>query len=549
MYLGIDVGGTHTDAVVVDHGEVVASCKVVTNHDNLLVSVRAALDDVMASLRQERIERVNLSTTLSTNAIVEHKNEEVGVLVSSGPGIDPEHFRVGRSYYAIDGFMDHRGFEVASLDEENLEESIACCNELGLRVFAAVGKFSTRNAAHERLIRDRIGKEADFVSMGHSMSGLLNFPRRVATAYYNASVWRLFKTFADAIAESVKEHNLQASVNILKADGGTMPLSMARLRPVESILSGPAASVMGVIALCDVSEDCIILDIGGTTTDIAVFASGAPVVERDGVHVGSYPTLVQGLDARSIGIGGDSRLSVVAGKVQAGPERLGPCMAKGGKEPALMDAMNYLNFSSLGDKQASRKGVERLAALWDMFPDKLARQAVDYAVQAIKTGVDGMLADLNAKPVYTIHELLKGATIDPRKAYIMGGPAKVFARKLSEAMGRDVEAPEHYDVANAVGAALTRTTMDMELFADTEKKIVFIPTLGVEKRITASYNLDNAVEDARQALAEQLEQLGLGRLAGDIAVSEANSFNMVDFFGSSGKNIRVKCQVKPGISR
>jgi N-methylhydantoinase A/oxoprolinase/acetone carboxylase beta subunit len=551
MHLGIDVGGTHTDAVAMRGNQVAASCKIVTDHDNLLISVRAALDKVLGAIHGERVARLNLSTTLTTNAIVSGKTEDVGVLVTAGPGIDPEFHRIGRGYHLVGGALDHRGFEITPLPDKDVKKAIAACKKMGMRVFAVVGKFSTRNPAHELAVRKALGKSADFVTMGHRLSGLLNFPRRISTAYYNAAVWRLYNSFADAIEQSAKERNLDAPLNILKADGGTMPLSISRERPVESILSGPAASVMGIIALCDIREDCAILDIGGTTTDIAIFAGGAPIIETKGIEVGSYPTLVRALKTHSIGVGGDSKLRIREDRIFVGPEREGPSMAQGGERPTLIDAFNYQGLSSHGDRQASIRGIEQMAALWDMPPAKLAEKAIARAVEQIKNAVDELVWSINQKPVYTINELLTGKEIRPTKLYAMGGPAMAFQSRLHQAFGLEVEVPDNYDVANAVGAALTRTTCDLELFADTQKRQLFFPALGEERGIPSSYNLEQAEKDTRERLLAHLEEimpLEAARLGGSVETIEANSFNMVDDYGGTGRNIRVKCQIKPGIS-
>lgn len=573
MFLGIDVGGTHTDAVAVAEGGVAAEAKVPTDHDNLLHSVRGALRAVLAKVDPAGVARLNLSTTLSTNAIVEGKTEDVGVLVSAGPGIDPEHQHVGGQYHVVDGFIDHRGAEAAPLDQAGLERAVAAMRAAGVRVFAAVGKFSTRNPAHEAAMARAVAGDADFVTRGHSLSGVLGFPRRVATAYFNSAVWRLYNDFAWAVEESVRDFGLTCEVNVLKADGGTMPLELSKSLPVESILSGPAASVMGIIALCDIREDCIILDIGGTTTDIAVFAGGAPLIENDGMTVGSYPTLVRALKIRSIGIGGDSALHVSAtAGITAGPERKGPALATwslGGATactlgsggglprsvrgkvcvPALTDAMNVLGHCSFGEVEASRQGIARLAGLWDMIPERLCRRAVEYALGKIREAVDDLLYEINEQPVYTIFELLKGKRIRPQRVYVMGGPAAAFAPLLEKALGREVVLPEHYAVANAIGAALTRTTLDVELFADTQKGTLFIPSLGVSREIPRSFGLDEAKAEVKAALLAHLRGLGVEVGDDEPEIIEAGSFNMVEDMRTMGRNIRVRCQVRPGIHK
>jgi len=546
--IGIDVGGTHTDAVVIDKGRVVASAKVSTDHHNLLLSVRGALEAVLAGVDPKEVSRLNLSTTLSTNAIVEGKTEDVGVLVSAGPGVNPDDYQVGRFYYTVSGSVDHRGKEIAPPDEEEIGALVRDCCDTGLKVYAVVGKFSTRNPAHETMLAEELMACADFVSQGHRLSGQLNFPRRIATAYYNSAVWRVYNRFADAVEQCVREYGVYAPVHILKADGGTMPLSISREHPVESILSGPAASVMGIIALCDIRQDSIILDIGGTTTDIAIFASGSPVIENDGIEVGSYPTLVRALRTRSIGVGGDSRLHVQAGAVRVGPERLGPCMACGGAQPTLIDALIYKGLAEFGDVQASKEGIRRLAALWDMFPETLADEAIQTAVSAIARAVDELLEEVNSRPVYTIMELIEGGTLAPAHVYVMGGPAKAFQGLLAKTMRRKVDVPPQHAIANAIGAALTRTTFELELFADTEKGVRFIPTLGLRDTVTRQYVLKDAQQDAVTMLLEHLGEQGVTLKADAVDILEANSFNMVGDYGTVGRNIRVKCQIRPGVT-
>ncbi len=558
MLLGIDVGGTHTDAVVLDKGRVVAEAKVPTDHDNLLLSVRAALAAVLRGVDPGAVRRMNLSTTLSTNAIVEGKTEEVGVLVAGGPGIDPENHRVGGHFHVLGGSVDHRGTEVAPLDEAGLARAVAAMQAAGVRVFAAVGKFSTRNPAHEQAMARTLaaGGGADHVTLGHSLSGVLNFPRRIATAYFNSAVWRLYNDFAWAVQESVADFGLRAEINVLKADGGTMPLELSRACPVQSILSGPAASVMGMIALCDIRDDCVILDVGGTTTDIAVFADGSPVIEEHGMSVGSYPTLVGALKVRSIGVGGDSALRVGPAGITVGPDRRGPALATCGQgaagrpcAPALTDALNVTGACAFGDVEASRRGLEELGAPWGLSASELARRAVDAAVAAILTAARDLVDEINDKPVYTIRELLGGRQVRPVRHYVMGGPAQALAPLLARASGLDVRLPAHHAVANAIGAALTRTTLDAELFADTHKGRMLIPALGVDRAVPRTYTREQAEADARQALAAHIRTLGADLDGAEPEIIESGAFNMVEGSRTLGRTIRVKCQVRPGITR
>jgi N-methylhydantoinase A/oxoprolinase/acetone carboxylase beta subunit len=554
MLLGIDVGGTHTDAVVVDRGGILAEAKVPTDHDNMLGSFREALAAVLEKVDPAGISRLNLSTTLSTNAIVESKTEEVGLLVTAGPGIDPENMRAGKHFHVLGGALDHRGVEIEALDDPGLERAVSACTRDGVKVFAAVGKFSVRNPAHENAMAQAASPHADFLTKGHNLSGLLNFPRRLATAYFNSAVWRLYNDFAWAVQESAAEFGLSCEINVLKADGGTMPLAVSRDFPVETILSGPAASVMGVAALESFDKDCLILDIGGTTTDIAVVAGGSPVVEKEGMVLGSYPTLVKALRIRSIGVGGDSVLRVSRQGVQVGPERQGPALAncetaagRGGEcGPALTDALNVLGHSAFGNVEASRSGIDLLAEGSGLSGEEVSRLAVEGAVENIRRAVEDLLFEINEKPVYTISELLEGEKVAPDRVYVMGGPAEALAGRLENALGLETLVPRHFAVANAVGAAMTRVTVDLELIADTGKGELLVPALDLRREVPRNYDLEKAEAEALEILRERLEQIGAEEGL-EPEIVDSSSFNMVEGFRTTGRNIRVRCQIRPSV--
>ena len=294
MLLGIDVGGTHTDAVALDlRGgvSVAASCKVPTRHHDLLSSVTEALTAILAQVDAGEVAQLNLSTTLSTNAIVQGKTEDVGVIVSAGPGIDPHNFMPCKDFHVIDGSIDHRGNEVRALSSRQLAEAVDRCRENEVRVFAAVSKFSTRNPRHENMIRRTvcncksvdICEHADFVTLGHQLGGALNFPRRVATAYFNCAVWRLYNQFATAVEKALDEMGLgHVKVNVLKADGGDHAPAPVPDHARAVHLFRPGRLGHGHHRPDRHLPRLVILDIGGTTTDIAVFADGAPLVEQRG---------------------------------------------------------------------------------------------------------------------------------------------------------------------------------------------------------------------------------------------------------------------------
>ncbi|MEG2171853.1 MAG: hydantoinase/oxoprolinase family protein [Desulfovibrionaceae bacterium] len=552
MYLGIDAGGTHTDAVLIQNGILVASAKVLTCHENLLTSVR----EVLAKLPSEalsRVQRVTLGTTLAVNAIVQGRTQKVGLILSAGPGLSATRFAMGSHVHVVEGGLDHRGEEVTPLKLEPLRSTVREWQAQGLEAFAVVGKFSPRNPAHEQAMAALVPPHAGYVVQGHQLSGQLHFPRRIATAYYNAAVWRLHNDFLDAVAGALAHAHIHAPVFLLKADGGAIALSQSRQQPVQSILSGPAASVMGVMALGLEAEDALLLDIGGTTTDIALFAQGFPVLDRDGMRLqgpeasvaGARSTLVRALAFNTIGVGGDSALGVENGRVTVGPQRHGPAMAFGGAAPTLMDALIVAGHGVCGNVHAAEQGMSAWAVEHGLNAHDAAVQAVSVALETIATAVRALQTRVNAHPVYTLAALLEGKQVCPQKVWLVGGPADTLRALVQEKLGLPVCVPAHADVANAVGAALTLPTAALELFADTSRGVARVPLLDVRVPIPRGFSLREATDMAKKMLHDSL--LPHNAHVGAIEVTEALLFATLDARGAGGKDMRVSCQLVPGI--
>jgi hypothetical protein len=249
----------------------------------------------------------------------------------------------------------------------------------------------------------------------------------------------------------------------------------------------------------------------------------------------------------SIGIGGDSLISVDDQGVHTGPRRLGPCLASGGPAPALMDALNVLGQASFGDINRSREGIAALATAHGLTGQQLAQRATDAALESIGAAIEHLIAQVNARPVYTIHEILEEREILPRKLVVIGGPAEVFKDLLQLRLGLPVQVPTLHGVANAVGAALTRTTSHLTLTADTSRGRVSVPMLGVYRTVQRGYALNEAMDEAKTLLADDLAKAGVALPPEEIRITQADAFNMVEGGYTTGKNIRVVAQVQPAV--
>ncbi len=548
MIVGIDVGGTHTDAVLLESLHVKKTAKAVTNQENLIESLIAVTEEVIRGENPGEIERIALSTTISTNAIVQGKTDRVGLILAGGPGLPPEMLAIGEDTHCISGYVNHRGIRVAGTDPREVARIAELFEGKKIGHVGIVGKFSTRNPALETEIGDVLDGRFRHLSFGHRMSGNLNFPRRIATTYLNAAIWKTYKAFVASVMDFVDHMGIGAPLHILKADGGTSSISQSLEYPVGSILSGPAASVMGILSLTDGTEDAVALDIGGTTTDIAIFADGVPLLEPLGVTIGGHKTLIRGLLTRSIGVGGDSSVRYKEGRITIGPERAGPAAAFGGPSPTPTDALILLGRTDIGDKGKALKAIREIAAQAHRSPEQVAQEICDLACRTIVSAVREMLQEINNKPVYTVHEILEGKKIVPAVAYIVGGPAGPMAPYLEKMMNIPASVPGYAEVANAIGAALARTTTEVTLLADTEKGEATIPEEGIQTAISRNFTHQEAIDLCMSTLRARALRMGAYEDTLDMEIVEDQVFNMVRGMGyTTGRNMRIKAQVKPGL--
>ena len=548
MIVGIDVGGTHTDAVLLESLHVKKTAKAVTNQENLIESLVAVTEEVIRGEDPREIERIVLSTTMSTNAIVQGKTARVGMILAGGPGLPPEMLAIGQDTHSISGYVNHRGIRVAGTEPREVARIAELFESRKIGHVGIVGKFSTRNPALETEIGDMLDGRFRHLSFGHRMSGNLNFPRRIATTYLNAAIWETYKAFVASVMAYVDHMRIAAPLYILKADGGTTSISQSLEYPVGSILSGPAASVMGVLSLTDGTDDAVALDIGGTTTDIAIFADGVPLLEPLGVTIGGHKTLIRGLLTRSIGVGGDSSVGYREGRITIGPERAGPAAAFGGPSPTPTDALILLGRADIGDKEKAIKAIREIAAQAHRSPEHMAEEICDLASRTIVSAVREMLEEINNKPVYTIHEILEGKKIVPSKFYIVGGPAGPMAPYLERMMEIPASVPGYAEVANAIGAALARMTTEVTLLADTEKGEATIPEEGIQTAISRNFTHGEAIDLCLSTLRARALRMGAHEDTLDMEIVEDQVFNMVRGMGyTTGRNMRIKAQVKPGL--
>lgn len=547
MILGLDVGGTQTDTVLISDGEVVYENKTPTE-DNLIETLRTAVGRAVVEMDPDRPKRMVFSTTMATNAIVQDRLSEAGMIVTAGPGMDPRLFSVGPCFEIVEGCLDHRGFEIIPLEKKSVLEAADRIKDRGIDCVGIVGKFSVRNPAHELRISEWINGDFSCLSLGHRVSGILNFPRRITTTYLNAALSKLHDRFFGSLVQILDEKGLDAPRFLLKPDGGTIRIDRSMGAPAMTSQSGPAASVMGALALDGCADTSLILDVGGTTTDISVILGGVPLLEPFGIMLGPFQTLIRSLLTHSVGIGGDSEIRIGEdGQFRIGPMRQGPPLAFGGSSPTPTDAMVVLGMIETGDRKAAMEGVAALGIPKGQDAEKTAIRILERMGEIIAESALAFIDRINSRPVYTIHEVLYQQEIRPDAVVIIGGPAPHVAEHVGRALGLPYRVPRHSGVANAVGAAVARVTSEITLQADTERGTVVIPEADINKNIYGRFNDKDALSMAEKVLRQQAVEAGAEPEHLEVSVTERQAFNMIRGFSKTGQNIRLKMSVVPGI--
>ena len=345
MRLGIDTGGTFTDAVLYDsENGVVKTAKALTTHQDLSLGIREAISriDTHSIPLSQLVEVTSISTTLATNSIVEGRGGTICLLMighstnslkranlKEALRDDPVEF--------IEGGHTAYGDEVQPLDMESAKNSILRHASM-VSAFAVAGMFSVRNTAHEVAVRDLVLEWTDRpVTCTFELTANLDAPRRAMTAVLNARLVAPISQLIQAVRLELANREIHSPLMVVKGDGSMISADVAIVRPVETILSGPAASIVGACNLAK-TPISVVSDIGGTTTDIAILRDGKPAIARQGAHVGGFRTFVEAVDVYTVGLGGDSQVSFDR-PVQIGPNRALPISSLGRQNPEIIKTL------------------------------------------------------------------------------------------------------------------------------------------------------------------------------------------------------------------
>lgn len=541
LFLGIDTGGTYTDAVLwaegsgAAPGKVVAKAKSLTTRHDLAVGISGAVDRVLAeaSVDPSAIKLASMSTTLATNALVEGQGGRAALVMVgfSEADLDRDGLRAALGSDPVvfcPGGHDVHGRE-SPLDLSALEAALP---ELGRSVsgFAVCAYFATRNPAHEiavsRLIRETTGLP---VTTSHELSSRLGGPRRALTTLLNARLISMIDRLVAATEGFLAARRIVCPLMVVRGDGALVSAAFARQRPIETILSGPAASLVGARHMTGL-DDAVVSDIGGTTTDVAVLDRGRPRLDPEGATVGGWRTMVEAVAMRTFGLGGDSEVQLEVGaldpRILLGPRRLLPLSLAGmvHGEAVTLELERQLrapNPGRLDGRFAVRTGVpERLAAgltppearLYETIGavplplDNLLSTTVQLATLN-RLVARGLVHVAGFTPSDAAHVLSRQSNWDPAAARL---GAELFARRR-DGRGQQVGASGEA-FSERVLAALTRQSAEVILetafFEDGLDGAATVAHALVQRSVNAQHGI------ARLTVALDRPVIGLGASAG-----------------------------------
>lgn len=440
--IGIDTGGTYTDAVLLDLSthEVLQTAKVPTTHQDLRQGVGQALAAVLQSgaVPAAAIELVAVSTTLATNAVLEDRGASVGFIAVGFAS--PLQLPVLAQHY-VPGGHTIGGRELEPLDLEALLEGVTVMRRCGVDTYAVCAAMSMDNNTHEQVAARAIAMvDPKPVFCSHSCSDKPGFKDRAATVVLNARLMPVMQRFAEGVAQSMRELGLDCPARIIRGDAGHLPLADGPLQAASTVGSGPAATTWFGIATGGLQQ-ALVVDVGGTSTDVTLLRDGHPVLSTDGARIGEWDTHVQSVQMYTAAVGGDSHAYVgSAGRLRVGPRRVLPlCMAG----PELPDPLSWLGTELHGkcllpapperlDPESAENPIVRFLQEHGPATPETVREALRFSSADMERRLDHLarhqaLTECGFTPTDALHALGRLALRD-------AGPALAGARALSRVL-------------------------------------------------------------------------------------------------------------------
>ncbi|MEC0175420.1 hydantoinase/oxoprolinase family protein [Paenibacillus favisporus] len=556
--VGIDVGGTFTDAAVIDNEtfEVIGKMKIPTTHhdeDGVAKGIVQILNRILESqgILPEDVTFIAHGTTQATNALLEGDVARVGI-IGMGTGLDGMSARSesnpGDIGLAPGKFLKtyHTFLDSKNLTDADIETAIDALVQQGAEVIVASEAYSVDDPTNELRVIELANRKGIYATGGHEISQLYGLKTRTRTAVVNASLIPKMMETANMTEKSVKNANIQSQLMIMRCDGGVMSIDEVRKRPILTMLSGLAAGVAGALMYEKIS-DGIFFEVGGTSVDISVIKNGKVMIQN--AQVGGHRTYLQSLDVRTLGIAGGSMIKVSGGKItDVGPrsahiagkeyEAFAPadeivspkvkfvspragdpaeyaiCECGNGREFSytLAGAANILGYVPEGDyaygnKEAAVKAWEALAAHVGLSVEETARKVMDIAID---------------KTMKTVNEMIQDYELD--RAFVTlvggGGSGAVLVPAMAEREGFKVQIASNAPYVSTIGVALAMVKEQLE-------RTVVNPTEEDIKRIRAD-------------IVERIVQSGASEETVEVTIEIDSQKNILRAIATGSTELRSK---------
>lgn len=357
--IGIDTGGTFTDGVLIDveTKKILHTVKTPTTHENLQICIENILSKLDIT-KNDDIKLISLSTTLSTNACVEKKFCRCGlILFGSSPQEITKYgpatgLKTPSDIYFARGCLDSDGNLIESPDWNHFREFVADWQE-DFACFAIVAKWGMKNQTLEINAKKILSQFCDKpIVCGHELSSDLNYLRRAVSAYINAQLTPIFAEFIDNVKASLNKVGIDPAVTFVRGDGTLMSESYARKKPIQTLLSGPVASVLGALALLPETKSAVVIDLGGTTSDVAIVEDGMVRISANGACIGDFYTATKAMEISTVLLGGDTEIMVDNnGHINLGQSRAIPLAVAAANNPTIQQ-----HFAALDSDDPSHPG-------------------------------------------------------------------------------------------------------------------------------------------------------------------------------------------------
>lgn len=505
--IGIDVGGTNTDAVLMDGRQVLAEFKTLTTPE-VTGGIVAALSGLQRArpFPPEQVSTVMIGTTHFTNAVVEAQRLAPTATLRLGlpataalpPMTDwPDRLRgvTGQHSYLCHGGYEFDGRIISEFDEKEIREAASDIAAKGIETVAVSAVFSPVNADMElqaaEVLRNMIPGVS--VSLSHEI-GRVGLLERENATILNACLHELAETITAALESAVRAAGIEAPVYISQNDGTLMSVEYCRQYPVATFASGPTNSMRGAAFLSG-RTDCVVIDVGGTTSDVGVLVHGFPREAAVAVDIGGVRTNFRMPDVLPVGLGGGSIVASDAGQVTVGPRSVGYAIQQralvfGGDTVTATDLAVAAGLCDVGDSG-------RVAGL--------DRALVRHGIQVIQERLAELVDRVKTSP-------------GPLPVVIVGGGSILLGDRLEGAS--EILKPDHFAVANAIGAAIAQVGGEVD-------KVVSLTSQARE----------DALESVRQEAIDKAT--AAGALASSIQIVDVEEVPLA-YLPSNAVRIRVK---------